>query len=275
LLSLDARLSFPVESLPDFLPVSPFLFLFAPHYHPALAHIAPIRRQLNFRTIFNILGPLINPATPDRMVLGVAKKELGETYAQVLKLLGVERALVVCGKEGLDEISPAGETWTWWLENGEISTGSIHPTEDFGLPLHALSSVRGATPELNSLTFQAILSNSQQPPPHLSSPPSPDSPSLQSITDYVLLNAAAVLRVCGKAESYKEGVAIARGAIENGNAWDAWTRFRDQSKKAMGEDVGVKVVEDDGGVPPKTRTVKSRREPKHGHEEGEKKEAKS
>lgn len=97
--------------MPSFLPASPFLFLFAPHYHPALAHIAPIRRQLNFRTIFNVLGPLINPARPQRMVLGVAKRELGDTFAEVLRLLGVDRALVVCGCEGLDEISIAGPTW--------------------------------------------------------------------------------------------------------------------------------------------------------------------
>lgn len=111
LISLDCRLSFPVEKLPSFLPASPFLFLFAPHYHPALAHIAPVRRQLNFRTVFNVLGPLINPARPQRMVLGVAKRELGDTFAEVLRLLGVDRALVVCGQEGLDEISIAGPTW--------------------------------------------------------------------------------------------------------------------------------------------------------------------
>jgi anthranilate phosphoribosyltransferase len=111
LLSLDCRLAFPPSEIPKFLPNSPFLFLFAPHYHPALAHIAPIRRSLNFRSIFNILGPLINPAQPSRMLLGVAKRELGDTFAEVLRLLGVERGLVVCGKEGLDEISPEGETW--------------------------------------------------------------------------------------------------------------------------------------------------------------------
>ena len=110
-MSLDCRLAFPATELDKFLPASPFLFLFAPHYHPALAHIAPIRRQLNFRTIFNVLGPLINPSRPGRMVLGVARKELGDTFAEVLKLMGLERALVVCGKEGLDEISPEGETW--------------------------------------------------------------------------------------------------------------------------------------------------------------------
>lgn len=111
LMSLGCSLSFPPSQLPKFLPTSPFLFLFAPHYHPSLAHIAPIRRSLNFRTIFNVLGPLINPAMPQRMVLGVAKKELGDCFIEVLRLLGVERALVVCGKEGLDEVSCEGESW--------------------------------------------------------------------------------------------------------------------------------------------------------------------
>ncbi|OXC68514.1 anthranilate phosphoribosyltransferase [Cryptococcus neoformans] len=256
LLSLDCRLAFPVSEVHGFLDHSPFLFLFAPHYHPSLAHIAHIRRNLNFRTIFNILGPLINPSTPQRMVLGVAKKELGDTFAEVLRLLNVERALVVCGKEGLDEISCAGETWTWWLENGKITTGSIHPTKDFGLPIHPLSAVRGSTPELNALTFTSIL-RSSAPPAHLSSPPSPDSPSYAAILDYVLLNAAALLYVSGKASSYKEGIELARESIESGGAWAAFEGFRDASKKAMGEYVDVKTVEDDGGVAAKNGAVKA------------------
>ncbi|WWD07304.1 anthranilate phosphoribosyltransferase [Kwoniella europaea PYCC6329] len=256
LLSLDCRLAFPVSEVHTFLEHSPFLFLFAPHYHPSLAHIAPIRRNLNFRTIFNVLGPLINPARPQRMLLGVAKQELGDTFAEVLRLLNVERALVVCGKEGLDEISPAGETWTWWLENGQITKGSIHPTEDFGLPLHSLSSVRGSTPDLNALTFQSIMSNSPAPP-HLSSPASADSPSLDTIRDYVLLNAAALLHVSGKAKSWKEGVDIAREAIESGGALAAFEGFRDASKKAMGEHVNEMAVEDDGGIAAKNGFVKA------------------
>ncbi|WWC98525.1 anthranilate phosphoribosyltransferase [Kwoniella sp. B9012] len=256
LLSLDCRLAFPVSEVHTFLEHSPFLFLFAPHYHPSLAHIAPIRRNLNFRTIFNVLGPLINPARPQRMLLGVAKQDIGDTFAEVLRLLNVERALVVCGKEGLDEISPAGETWTWWLENGQITKGSIHPTEDFGLPLHSLSSVRGSTPDLNALTFQSIMSNSPAPP-HLSSPASADSPSLDTIRDYVLLNAAALLHVSGKAKSWKEGVDIAREAIESGGALAAFEGFRDASKKAMGEHVNEMAVEDDGGIAAKNGFVKA------------------
>jgi anthranilate phosphoribosyltransferase len=124
-MSLDCRLSFPVEQLSSFLPHSPFLFLFAPHYHPSLAHIALIRRQMNFRTIFNVLGPLINPARPQRMLLGVANKQLGDTFAEVLRLLNVERALVVCGKEGLDEISIAGETWVCSLVRYSLSMAEL------------------------------------------------------------------------------------------------------------------------------------------------------
>ncbi|WVQ85804.1 anthranilate phosphoribosyltransferase [Cryptococcus sp. DSM 104549] len=256
LLSLDCRLAFPASEVHSFFPHSPFLFLFAPHYHPSLAHIAPIRRNLNFRTIFNILGPLINPSRPQRMLLGVAKRELGDTFAEVLRLLGVERALVVCGKEGLDEISPEGETWTWWLENGQITTGTIHPTTDFGLPTHPLSSVRGATPELNALTFNSLLSSSPAPP-HLSAPASAESPSFAAIQDYVLLNAAALLHVSGKASSWKEGVELARESIESGGAKAAFEGFRDASKKAMGEHVGEMAVEDDGGVAAKNGTVKA------------------
>ncbi|WWD20755.1 anthranilate phosphoribosyltransferase [Kwoniella shandongensis] len=258
LLSLDCRLAFPVSEVKGFLAHSPFLFLFAPHYHPSLAHIAPIRRNLNFRTIFNVLGPLINPSRPQRMLLGVAKRDLGDTFAEVLRLLGVERALVVCGKEGLDEISPEGETWTWWLENGEITKGEIHPTRDFGLPSHPLSTVRGSTPDLNALTFNSILSpHTTQPPSHLSSPVGPDSPSFAAINDYVLLNAAALLHVSGKAASYKEGVAIARESIESGGAKLAFEGFRDASKKAMGEHIDQIIVEDDGGVAAKNGTVKA------------------
>jgi anthranilate phosphoribosyltransferase len=127
-MSLGASLIFPPSSLPKLMSTSPFTFLFAPHYHPSLAHLAPIRRQLNFRTVFNVLGPLINPARPQRMVLGVAKKELGDTFAEVLKLLKVERALVVCGKEGLDEISCEGETWVSGLvrEHAFLFIDCIH-----------------------------------------------------------------------------------------------------------------------------------------------------
>lgn len=112
LLSLSCPLTFPPSSLPSILtPTTRFAFLFASLYHPSMAALAPIRKSLPFRTIYNVLGPLINPARPGGMVIGVHSHGLGEVFAEALRELGVGRALVVCGKEGLDEISPAGETW--------------------------------------------------------------------------------------------------------------------------------------------------------------------
>lgn len=149
------------------------------------------------------------------------------------------------------------DSQTWWIEGGEIKTGSIHPTRDFGLPTHPLSSVRGSTPDLNALTFTAILEGATEPPSHLSAPASAESPSLTSITDYVLLNSAALLHVSGRAKDWKDGVRIARESIESGGAKAAFEGFRDASKRAMGEDVDFKGVEDDGGVAARNGDVKS------------------
>jgi anthranilate phosphoribosyltransferase len=111
LLSLACPLTFPPSSLGAILtPSSPFAFLFASLYHPAFAALGPLRKELPTRTLFNVLGPLVNPAKPGGIVLGVFKPALGPVFAEALRELGTERALVVCGREGLDEISPAGET---------------------------------------------------------------------------------------------------------------------------------------------------------------------
>ncbi|KAI5451904.1 anthranilate phosphoribosyltransferase [Naganishia albida] len=273
LISLGCTLTFPPAELPTILARTPFLFLFAPHYHPALAHIAPIRRQLNFRTVFNVLGPLINPAKPGRMVLGVAKRELGDTFARVLQILNVDRAMVVCGKEGLDEISPEGETWVWSLDRGVIEESTIHPTRDFGLPTHKLTAVRGATPELNAQTFRALLQPGSPVPAHLAHPADPaDSPSIEAIRDFVLINAAALLKTSGRAASYTEGVALARASLESGDAWRAFQAFVDASGDAMrsaGGDDGAVEPEDDGGVAARGGSVEAWLH----HEQQKKKEA--
>ncbi|KAH9948268.1 glycosyl transferase family, a/b domain-containing protein [Amylocystis lapponica] len=121
----------------------PFTFILAPHYHPAMAMIAPYRKVLPHRTMFNVLGPLINPARPRGMVLGVAERELGLPFARSLGNGGVERALVVCGAEGLDEISCAGETYAWELADGNITERRLDPSQ-FGLGVHPLTAVAGA-----------------------------------------------------------------------------------------------------------------------------------
>jgi anthranilate phosphoribosyltransferase len=138
----------------------------------------------------------------------------------------------------------------WELNGDEISTYTLHPTTDFGLPTHPLSSVRGATPDLNALTFKSLLTPSSQsiPPAHLSSPASVDSPSIMAIYDYVLLQSAALLRVSGRAKDYKEGVAIARETIESGAALRAFDGFKKASQEAMEVGDAVSALEDDGGV---------------------------
>lgn len=101
----------PPSSIAQVASAAPFLFLYAPLYHPAMVRVAPIRKQLAFPTVFNALGPLINPARPKAMIVGVHSRYLGPIFAEALRITGVQRAWVVCGAEGLDEISPAGETF--------------------------------------------------------------------------------------------------------------------------------------------------------------------
>jgi len=202
------------------LPRIPFLFLSAGNYHPSIASLAPIRKSLPFRTIFNVLGPLLNPARPRGMVLGVYIKSLGPVFARALRDAGVERFLVVCGQEGLDEISIAGGTWTWSLEDGRIKEGVIHPVH-FGINAQPLDRVIGSTPEVNAATLVALLTSGKQPEDL------PPSATMSAISDYVCMNAAALLVVAGVASDYKEGMRLARESIDNGSAWKAFEAFRD------------------------------------------------
>jgi len=221
--SLDCVFTAPSPDTP--LPIAkvPFTFILAPHYHPALALIAPYRKSLPFRTIFNVLGPLINPASPRGMVLGIAERELGPTFAQSLRDGGVERALVVCGAEGLDEISCAGDTFAWQLKDGEITEITLHP-ELFGLSVHPLTSVAGGTPTENAEIFKTLLTSGNAIPQ-----------SLTPILHFVLLNTSALLVVAGLASDFKEGVALAMDSITSGSAWDALLAFRKAGREAVEE----------------------------------------
>ncbi|KAI0698117.1 anthranilate phosphoribosyltransferase, TrpD [Cytidiella melzeri] len=198
----------------------PFTFILAPHYHPALAMIAPYRKALPFRTMFNVLGPLINPAFPQGMVVGVAIPELGKTYAESIRQGGVKRALVVCGEERLDEISCAGRTHVWELKDGNINEGSISPA-DFGLSPHPLSQVAGGPPEENAETFRKLLTSGEQMPERL-----------KPVLDFVLMNASALLVVAGRAQDYKHGVQLALESVTSGKAWDALQTFKSEGQRA-------------------------------------------
>lgn len=216
--SLECLFIPPTPGTPTPIPRVPFTFILAPHYHPALADLAPFRKALPFRTMFNVLGPLINPARPRGMVLGVAEKEIGATFAKSLREGGVERALVVCGYEKLDEISCAGPTHAWELKDGVITEQTIHP-EQFGLPVHALSTVAGGSPKENSETFVNLLTSGEDLPKEL-----------VPVLDFVLLNASALLVVAGLAKDYREGTAMALKSVTTGAAWKALETFRDAGR---------------------------------------------
>jgi anthranilate phosphoribosyltransferase len=224
--SLDCSFTVPSSDTPFPISKVPFTFILAPHYHPALAMIAPYRKSLPFRTLFNVIGPLINPAHPRGMVLGVADRELGPTFAQSLRDGGVERALVVCGAEGLDEISCAGDTYAWQLVDGEITEIKLHP-DLFGLSVHPLSCVASGTPTENAGTFRALLDSGNDIPE-----------SLTPVLQFVLLNASALLVVAGLASDFKEGVALAMDSITSGRAWNALVAFRTAGREALKETSG-------------------------------------
>ncbi|KAJ8093204.1 anthranilate phosphoribosyltransferase [Marasmius tenuissimus] len=199
------------------IPAIPFSFILAPHYHPALSYLAPYRKNLPFRTMFNVLGPLINPASPRGMLLGVAEPELGRPFAESLREGGVEHALVACGYERLDEISCAGPTYAWELVDGRITERALTP-ELFGVEPHALAKVVGGDPAQNAETFKRLLKAGKDIPD-----------DVKPVMDFVLMNASALLVVAGLAESYKEGTKLARDSIIEGKAWAAFETFRTTS----------------------------------------------
>ncbi|RKP27754.1 anthranilate phosphoribosyltransferase [Syncephalis pseudoplumigaleata] len=185
-----------------------YAFLFAQRYHPSMAHVAAVRKELGFPTLFNLVGPLVNPVQPKRAVVGVAAAHLGPVMLDALRRGGVERAMVVCGEEGLDEISPAGNTNVWQLLNGEVTEFTVHP-RDFGLEVHALDDVRGGNARHNAMILEEILNGERK----------------DAILDYILLNASALLVVAGLAADWKEGVALARATIDTGRARQTLAQF--------------------------------------------------
>ena len=190
-----------------------FCFLFSQVYHPAMKLLAPPRRELGVKTIFNYLGPLTNPAAPSRMVVGVGFKSDGPVMAQALLLAKVQRAWVVHGEIGLDEISPQGSTLVWDVKpDGSITEFSISP-KDFGLPEHQLDTVRGGNAEYNANLFKQLLLDQLKGP----------------IYDFVLMNSAALLLVSGKCQTLPEGVEIARACIQSKAAYNELIKFRDFS----------------------------------------------
>ena len=175
-------------------------FMFAPNHHSAMKHVAPIRKELGVRTIFNILGPLTNPATAPNILMGVFHPDLVGIQVRALQRLGAEHALVVYGKDGMDEVSLGAATLVGELKNGEITEYEIHP-EDFGMVMASNRALRVETPEQSKAMLMGVLDN--QP---------------GAAKDIVVLNAGAALYAANVADSMKAGIALARTAIESGAA---------------------------------------------------------
>ncbi len=177
-------------------------FLFAPHYHGGVKHAGPVRQALKTRTLFNVLGPLINPARPEFMLLGVYSPELVLPIAKVLKALGTKRAMVVHGS-GLDEIALHGNTQVAELKDGDIIEYQLTPA-DLGVPLAQITDLEGGEPAKNALITEAILQGR----------------GTDAHTNAVAINAGCALYVCGIADSVKAGTLLALATIQSGKAFE-------------------------------------------------------
>jgi anthranilate phosphoribosyltransferase len=175
-------------------------FMMAPMHHPAMAHVMPARTELGTRTIFNILGPLTNPAGVTRQLTGTFSRALIRPMAETLLQLGSEKAWLVHGSDGTDELSIAGVSWVAGLDNGTVTEFEITPA-DAGLPVHPFEAILGGTPQENGIAFGKLLAGEGS-----------------AYRDAVLLNAAAALMVANKVRSLPEGVELAAKSIDSGAA---------------------------------------------------------
>ena len=185
-------------------------FLFAPHFHPAMKHAAPVRRELGVPSVMNLLGPLANPAGVRRQVVGVADRERAPLMAEALARLGTEHALVVHGEVGMDEISPTGATAVWEVRGGAVTSWRLDPAR-YGLAIADVAALRGGKPGVNAERVEGLLRN---------------EPGDSAGAAAVLLNAAAAIYVAGLARTYDDGLARAREALGSGSARRALERLR-------------------------------------------------
>jgi anthranilate phosphoribosyltransferase len=198
--ALGFQLELPAERVEQSIDELGFGFLFAPSHHPAMRHAAPVRRELATRTVFNVLGPLTNPAGARSQVVGVYAPELAATLAQVLVQLGAERAFVVHGADGIDELSPTGPNLVWEVAGGEARERVVDPLE-LGIGRCAPSELAGDSPAANAETIRAIFAGAPGPR-----------------RDAVVLNAGAAIAAAGHADDLRDGLALAAEAIDSGAA---------------------------------------------------------
>lgn len=205
--ALGVNLSMSPETASECLHQANICFLYAPAYHPGFKYAGPVRKAMGIRTLFNILGPLVNPAFPSTMLLGVYTPELLPIIAQSLLLTGVKRAWVVHGS-GLDEIALHGETQLIEIANGTTQEKTVSP-EDFGLARYTLEDIKGGTPEENANHIKSILKGKGLPAHNAA----------------VIINCAALLYLHDKADNLKDAAAIAEKVLASGEAFNTLTQL--------------------------------------------------
>jgi anthranilate phosphoribosyltransferase len=191
-------------------------FMFAPNHHPAMKNVAPVRKEMGIKTIFNLLGPLTNPANAPNILMGVFHPDLVGIQVRALQRLGAEHAVVVYGKDGMDEVSLGATTQVGELKNGEITEYEIHP-EDFGMVMASNRALRVATPEHSKAMLLGVLDNAPG-----------------AARDIVILNAGVALYAANVVDSMKTGVQRARAAIESGAARAKLGQLVDLSQQLKG-----------------------------------------
>jgi len=205
--ALGVNLDQPPEKAVQLLKEACICFFFAQQYHSSMKYVGAIRKELGFRTVFNILGPLTNPAKPSMMLLGVYDEVLLEPLSKVLTQLGVKRGLVVYGQDKLDEISLSAPTSVYEIKDGYYRSMTIRP-EDFGLARADKAAITGGSPEENAAITRRILAGSKGPQ-----------------RDIVLLNAGAGFYIAQKAAGLKEGIQLAEEVIDSGRAAEKLDQF--------------------------------------------------
>lgn len=214
--ALGVDIEAPVERVVETLKTVGLAFFFAPAWHPSMRHAGPTRRELGIRTAFNLLGPLTNPAGARRQLVGVSRPELTELVARTLGQLGAERAWVVHGADGLDEISTTGYTKVSESIDGAVRTFYLHPA-DVGLAAASLADLKGGTAVENAALLEQLLAGERGPR-----------------RDIVVLNAGASLLIAGKADSLREGMALSAAAIDDGRASATLAALRRQCGTVQG-----------------------------------------
>ena len=216
--ALGVRVPTPPEFVPRVLESAGIVFLFAPTFHPAMRHAAPVRKELGVTTIMNLLGPLANPAGVGRQVLGVSDAEYAPLLAGALASLESRHALVVHGSEGMDEISPMGPTRVWEVRHGGVTEWEIDPAA-FGIDAGRMEDLAGGEPAENAEIISAVLDGGRH----------------GAARDALRLNAAAALYVAGRAWSFEEALAQATAALDEGKGLEALGRLRAATNKVNGE----------------------------------------